>query len=335
MRIEKMSVKQRRILAYIHLNAEATYEQIAKNCGTKTYSARYEVTNLIKSKLIAPCLILNYAVLGIEKYHVYFKLQSNTEKDRETLISYLCQHARVSWVGSMIGEYDFAIAIMAFNVEDLSSILDGILADTGNLIGRRYLAYNRDWYYYGKKYIFSQYVQERPIEVLKSQKKVKVDKTDIEILKVIALDYSASLSQLSAKTKLPISTLSHRIAGLKKKGVIDRYLYRMSNAKLRMGSYRVLLDFAGVDEALKGIIQDLCASHTHIVSLQYTLGPWDIEIGLDAENHELAQATVSQFLSRIPKPVIKKTILARSDLKWVITVPGILEDYCIHNGISE
>lgn len=326
MQLEKLNLKQRNILSYIHLNANASYEEIARSCGTKVHSARYEVANLIRSKIVHPCMILNYTALGIQKYHVYFTVNNINSIQKSNLIKYLCSHSRISWVCEFLGEFDFGIAVMARDANDLSEVLDEIISDNHGIIAKRHISFCYDWYYFGKNYIFNHPKLSSRIQILKDNPVIKIDATDKAILKLITEDSLVSLQHMSKKIHLPISTISTRISALKSKKIISGYVYWLSYSKLRLTAYRVLINFGGLTKEMKKNILSFCQEHPNIVSLQYSVAAWDLELGIDLESHKNIHDIVDNFKSIVNKPVVKIIKLLRhDDIKWNISAPGIFD----------
>jgi DNA-binding Lrp family transcriptional regulator len=326
MQIDKLSSRQKRILSFVHLNAAASYEEIAKACGTKVHNARFELTNLIECKIISPCILVNYASIGIQKNHIYFSTIPLSEEKRKSFIEYISNHPRVAWLCDFSGEFDFGITFMSKNLEDLDRNLRQFMSKFQGIIKKRQIAVNLSWNYFGKKYIFNNELLSPPVLINYPQKIIEIDKIDTSILKILAIDSFTPQQKIALELKIPLSTVNNRITMMQKKGIIAGYVYWISYSKMKINAYRVLFDFGGLTDSLINKLKKYCQAHPNIVSLIFTLGSWDMELGLDLEDKYMIHNIISEIQSLIKSPTLSTISLVRyDDIKWNTICPGVFE----------
>ncbi len=326
MQIDKLSIRQKRILSYIHLNAAASNEEIAKACGTKVHTVRFELTNLIESKIINPCIVVNYTSIGIQKNHIYFSTITLAEEKRNLFIEYVKNHPRVAWFCDFSGEFDFGITFMSKNIEDFDISFRQFMSKFQGIIKKRQIAVNLSWSYFGKKYILNNELLTPPVIVDYPQKIIEIDKIDNSILKILAIDSFVSQQKIATELKIPLSTVNHRITMMQKKGIIAGHIYWISYSKIKINAYRVLFDFGGLTDNMINKLKKYCREHPNIVSLIFTLGSWDMELGIDLEDKYMIHNIISEIQSLTKSPTFNHISLVRyDDIKWNTICPGVFE----------
>lgn len=327
MNLYKLSVKQKKILSYIHLNALASLDSIAKACNTKPHIVRFELEKLTKAKIITtPSVVVNHASLGLLKYHVYLSANSIDSNKRNELISYLKSHPDINWLCDFSGEYDFGITVIGRGVVDFEKKLNRILIDCRGLIKNKVVLLLVRWCYFGKKYIFNDQSFLLPIKTDIDVPLVKVDNVDNSLLKILSENAYASLEDISNELDIPKSTVHNRIKTLKEKKIIAGYISWISYSKIHVHAFRVFIDFGGLSEDERERLYQYSANHPNIVSIIFTVGNWDMELGIDLEDKYEIHSIISQIHELILSKTFSVTTLLRyDDIKWKTISPGVFE----------
>ncbi|HMO16668.1 MAG TPA: winged helix-turn-helix transcriptional regulator [Oligoflexia bacterium] len=326
MRIQKFTSRQKKILSYVNRNASATYEQIAKACGTRSHVARAEVQALIKAKVITPVIIIDPTAIGLTKFNVFFSISPKSAKDRQQFIDYLVSHPNISWVSELAGEFDFGIVIMARNILDLEDSFRSILSENHMLIVKKEMVVDYSWTYYGKGYLIAPEKLPPPIVFKLGAEQFALTSLDRAILKLLAVDAFMSQQEIADKTNSPLSTVNNRIKLLSSKGVIVGYVNSLNYSKLNIHAFRLLISYGGISLPLRGNIFSFADNHPNIISMTLTLGAWDVEFSLELEDPHQIHKIISDLRGLSENGFFKSISLVRfDDLKWCTVAPGMLD----------
>lgn len=326
MQIDKLSIKQRKILSFIHLNASASYEEIAKACGTKSHVARSEVANFIKHKIITPCIVANYAQIGILKYHMYFSIRPLNEKDRVSFIEDIKNHPRVAWLCDFTGEYDFGLSFMAKSVLDLDIHIRPLLEQYKGIIQKKEILLESSWRYFGKKYLFNEHTFLTPIRVQLAHQTTTIDTVDKYVLQILSTDAFTPLQQIAKQMHIPLSTVHSRIKSMKEKKIIAGYIHWIRYSKIKLHAFRVLIDFGGLNDSQRKQLEMYCSKNIYIVSLIFTVGAWDMELGVDLEDPYHIHKIIAEISDVVKSSVFNAKLLQRhDDIKWNTISPGVFD----------
>lgn len=94
----------------------------------------------------------------------------------------------------------------------------------------------------------------------------KIDKKDIEIIKMLEEDGRIPILQLAKKVKLSHETVRYRINKLRKTGVIEKFIVRIKKKKLGYHIYAVIMIGLGITPKKNGTILSPILWNAHTLS---------------------------------------------------------------------
>ena len=139
----------------------------------------------------------------------------------------------------------------------------------------------------------------------KENKLVKIDKRNIELIKLLEVDGRISILELAKKMKLSHETVRYRLNKLIKNGVIEKFIVRINKKKLGYNIYAVIMIATWNytkdewDEFLKYL-----TDHKNIVSVEKITGNYDLKISFwsrDTEEFDFISHSIKTKFSKIIK----------------------------------
>ncbi len=115
----------------------------------------------------------------------------------------------------------------------------------------------------------------------------KIDKKDIEILKILEQNARIPITELAKKVKLSHETVRYRLNKLVKNGVIERFTIRINKKKLGYNFYAVIMiaTWNYTKEEWEEFF-DYLMKHKNIVSVEKITGNYDVKISFWATSSE-------------------------------------------------
>ncbi|MFQ6010343.1 MAG: Lrp/AsnC family transcriptional regulator [Candidatus Aenigmatarchaeota archaeon] len=155
-------------------------------------------------------------------------------------------------------------------------------------------------------------------KIAKNSEKVRIDKKDIEIIKILEENGRIPILKLAKKVKLSHETVRYRLNKLIKTGVIEKFIVRINKKKLGYNIYAVIMIATWNytkdewDEFFEYLIK-----HKNIVSVEKITGNYDLKIATwakDPENFDLISHSIKTKFSKIIKDW--QTFIFTRQYKW-------------------
>lgn len=152
----------------------------------------------------------------------------------------------------------------------------------------------------------------------KNSENFKIDKKDIEIIKILEEKGRIPISNLAKKVKLSHETVRYRINKMKKAGVIEKFIVRINKKKLGYNLYTVIMislwNYTKKDweEFFNYLIK-----HKNIVSVEKITGDFDLKIAFWTKDSEELDSIAHSIKTKFPK-IIKdwQTFIFTKQHKW-------------------
>ena len=122
---------------------------------------------------------------------------------------------------------------------------------------------------------------------MKNSGKVRIDKKDIEIIKILEEDGRISILNLARKVNLSHETVRYRLNKLVKSGTVEKFIVRINKEKLGYNIYAVIMIATwNYDKHEWNEFLEYLMKNPSIVSVEKITGNYDIKIAFWAKNTE-------------------------------------------------
>ncbi len=282
--VEKIDLKDRRILYELDVNSKQSYSQIGRKVKLPKTVVIYRINSLIKRGILKNTYtFVNFTKLGFTQFKVYLKFHLiNRQKERE-IINYLVNKKKIVWVTACRGNWDIVITIIAKDIVEFDKIIKEIINSYGKFILDKDILIVSYSPMYPRKYFLPE-KEKQEFLYMKEIKQEKIDEIDEKILKILASNSRISILEVMDKLKLTRDLVSYRIKKLEKSGIILAYRSLIDLEKIGYHLYKIILRLQNFSEKEEAELISYCRANNNIIQYIRLVGNWDVEIEVEIEN---------------------------------------------------
>ena len=295
----KLDLKDKKILFELDKNARQSNSQIAKKVGLSKDSIGYRIKQLEDKKILSGYrTLIDFSKLGFIWNRLVFNFIDVNEKILSELISFLKKEENVWGIARNEGEWDFAFTYLAKTNVEFYEFYEKFAKKFRKIISRKLISQMLKYDEVERVYLIDKKPKVRE-KIKFNTKEVKVDETDLKILKLISHNARIKLIDVAEKLKLSSMLILQRIKKLEKNKIIIGYKADLNVMALGRDYYGVkmnLKDYSEKEKILKEIY-----SLNEMTAVLYHVGGYDIEFDLELENtkryHEIINSLRNKFIS--------------------------------------
>jgi len=324
----KLDLKDRKILYWLSENARLPYTKIAKKVGLSKDAIKYRIKRLEKNGIIQGYLsIVDIAKLGYNTYHVFLQLNQMNERIKNRLIKIFKLHPFVKVIIEFSGKYDFEIGVAAKNIEELDAIIIKIIGQVSKYLQESQILIISK--YYERKIFPKSFLDLKSgIRIQKPSLKLKIDRTDLEILKILSTNATVPLYEIGKLTKLSADAVKYRIKKMLNGKVIIKHVPIINYSALGYTVYAVLMNIHNFGEGKERTLEQFLKTNENILWAVKTIGKYNLLMYICVkESDELHQTLIK--LRELFSSDIKdyETLIAYEEYKYTY-FPVICAEGC-------
>ncbi|MFC1722816.1 AsnC family transcriptional regulator [Nanoarchaeota archaeon] len=207
-REKELDSKDKAILYELSLNSAQNASEIAKKTGMSKQVVGYRIKELVKD--VKCYSIIDKGKLGFSLFDIL--LTYDSVPDEKELLLHLDKDDKVVAYGPGTG-CDLILRVWAKNNAEVKEIILKIDKRFNGFIADKEVMFVEKSRILGKKYLVEKHDEGFEFPGRGTE---KVDKVDMKILGLLALDSRLTYSEIGKKTKLSTNAISHRMKSLKK-----------------------------------------------------------------------------------------------------------------------
>lgn len=295
----KIDATDRKIIYELEQNCRRSLNEIAKKARISKQTLHYRIERLVRDGIITQFVaILDVAKLGLINHEVWLQLESIPEEKKKLFLDYLISHPATRWVASCGGKIDVAVAIAAENTIHFNEILNGIFSKFPNHVKNYFVTITLDYYTYPRAHLLGEKENVTAAHLGAEPDKAKLDRTEIELLKILSKDARASLMEIAKKAKVTENTVRAKIKKLEKEKLIQTYSAIIQPHKIGLIHFEILASSCNITPEKEKMLIEYCKSNPYVTYYLRLMGNYNIDIAFDALNQEHFQKTIVEFRSR-------------------------------------
>lgn len=275
-----MDKKDNKLLAELIVNSRTPIKKLAKKVGISREVASYRINRLIKENIILNFYtLIDTERLGFMRYTCFIQLKGISRDKEKSIVDALVKHPFITYMGPVIGKWNLVFDILARDRSHLEMIIKDI-KDRATPYLENYLIINAGT----EQEIFPTKLLGITKELTFNQKtkSIRLDKTDIKILKELSRNSRIEYKEISKKLGLSANAIKHRIKNLERDGIILGYTISIDMRKLGYEWYNLQLKLNEENIQLKRFLRQ----HKRVIHFYKYLGHenWDLDVGIIAMN---------------------------------------------------
>ena len=300
--MNKLDLKDRKILYELDLNARQSDSEIAKKTGLSREAVRYRINKLQEEGYIHYFMtILNSMKLGFEWYRTFFKFQNLTLEKEEEIIGWLKKHA--SWITRVEGIWDLNTGIFCKNAYEYRDIINEFCLKYNEYIVQYDVAIVTRMWHYHKDYLLDKKIKTSKYEIMGFNEKEKyeyekIDETDYKILSVLLKNARMKTIDIAREIKSTEIVVRYRIKKLVEKGIILGFRPFLDISKLGYIYFKVHFSLHNLNTEKKKQIFSYMHQHPNTVHTTELVGGDDLETEFQVKNNEGLYAHIKEIRTK-------------------------------------
>jgi len=275
----KLDLKDRKILYELDANSRLSYHEIAKKVGLSKDSIIYRINKLQEAGIIKQFhTVIDVGKLGSTSFRLYIKLQNTTPEKEAEIIGFLKNQTTVTWIVSIDGEYDLGMWILSKSIKEANKLWKELLGKYRDFIEKKWLTIFTKVSYFPRTYILEQKKGREEFIFITEPEGIKLDKTDIQLLKLLAPNSRISVLELSKNLNITPKTVTSRIKQLEKKQVIVGYRAMFDLEKLGYQYFKIHFNLHNLTDEKERQFRSYLRQHPNVTYDNEVLGGDDLEI---------------------------------------------------------
>jgi len=235
--MDKRDKKDEKILRELVLNSRIPLNQLAKKVGLSREVVNYRIGNLIKKKIIKDFYaVIDVEKLGFSRAGCLFQLKGISKEKEMDFLEYLIGHDNINYASPVLGRWNFAFDLLFKDKNELSRTVGEIKNKFGKYLDNFIIISNDLEQEVFPAKIFGSNFEEK---IIKNESRVRIDESDLKILKLLSKNSRIEYSELSKKLKLSANAIKYRIRNMEKSGIILNYTISVDVKKLGYEWYNI------------------------------------------------------------------------------------------------
>lgn len=314
----KLDLIDKKILAQLDKNSRQTNSSIAKKLKISRERVDYRIKKLISNKIIKKFpTIINPTKFGYSMHKLYFQFQNLTPKKEEEIIDWLVKNPFVQWVTNCKGKWDLNIIVFAHDVEHFNSIMQDFYNTYGEWIYSQHFNITlaagnleKGWILKEKNHL------SKVLYTANERQDAKLDKEDLELLKIIANNSRMSTIEIAKKMNLTPRIVQYKIKALEKKEVIKGYTVSLDYNLLNKQFYKVVFYINVLTDELKNKLVSYCRQRFNLPFFVFSVGEWPFEVEYVVDNIQEFYEALEDIKTKFPEIKRHESILLSKEHKF-------------------
>ncbi|HLC73452.1 MAG TPA: winged helix-turn-helix transcriptional regulator [Candidatus Nanoarchaeia archaeon] len=279
--MNKLDLKDRKILYQLDLNARQSDSEIAKKIGLSRDSVRYRINKMIENGYINYFMtLINSMKLGYDWYRTFFKFQNLSIDKEDDIINYL--KGKASWITKVEGPWDLNTGIFVRNVYEYRDLINEFLLKYSSFIERYDVAIvTREWTYH-RDYLLNKKIKTtKPLlmgfSIQKEYATETIDELDYKILKTILKNARMKTIDIARETNMTEMIVRYRLRKLVQNGIIMGFKPFLNVDKLGYIYFKLHLTLQNINHEKKQKIVSYIHQHPNTIHMTELVGGSDLE----------------------------------------------------------
>ena len=298
--IEKLSLIDRKLLAELETNCRIPDSRLAKRLRISRDRVSYRIDKLVEKGIITKFTVfIDPWKFGFTMWKVYIKFQHLPKAREREMIEFLKNRKAVWWIVKCVGRYDMIFSIVARNVLEFFN---------------EYMKFKSLFSEYELEVQITNHIEpednvrgyllNKPsctlIPSMRNDQKADIDKTDLEILKILVEDSRMSSIEIARRLNITARQVAYRIKRLKKDDIIVVFRAALNVNKIGYDYYKVFISLHNTTEEKQKSLINYCRRHPNIVNLGKTVGPWEFELEFETRDYKELNRFMRQIQEKFP-----------------------------------
>lgn len=304
--VYQIDAKDRKIMLCLDRNSRQSITSVSKKTHMARNIVEYRIRKLQQEKIITKFVTeVALGKIGFFTFKIYCQITGLSQDEERKMYKELVESDDFIWVAKCEGRWDLLLASYARNVIEFARVKDRFLQDYGRHVADYAIAIIDEAYVLERTYLTENERREKEELYIGGAEIVKLDNTDKLLLKIMANNARCTTVELATRVGADARTVMSRIKAMEKFGVIQGYTTFFDMKKLNFQFYKICIYLKEPDQRKYRRLVDYCKNLGYVVHLIEVIGPWELELEVEAPSNEKFQE-LSNGLRNNFSEIIKK-----------------------------
>lgn len=278
--MNKFTLKDLKILRELSENPLQSLAKIGKRVRLSREVVRYRLQRLEKKKLIKYHVYTYYPKLGRMHFGLFLRLIKIGENTKEEIIHFFKKKNYCQYLREGLGEWDWFAFILARNSTEFSKYVTEIVSNFKNNISNYEIFQLLEEHHFLGKFFGIDYENTKKYFKEKvSEIPTKVDKLDLQLLKLLRTDKKINYSLLAKTLKVSADKVRYRIKNMINDQIIH-FKITPNYYTLGITHSLIFLQFPNLTADTKKKIISFSKFHDKVEKVAFYLSKWNIRISV-------------------------------------------------------
>ena len=304
--MEKLDLKDRKILYELDIDSRQSFSQLGKKVGLHKDVVSYRVKKLLEKGIIKNFYTeINSYKLGYSQVKFYLTFQNITPEIKQEIIDYLVKNPYTEIVSSFEGSYDLGVLSYVENIPKFYNIWKDIINKYKDFFSNQIFCVANTNNEYKKTLLLDEKTDEKDNRIIfienSSVNKVEIDSLDKKILELLNQNSRISTLDIAKNLNSTVNTINLRIKKLVKTGIILRFSIGIDWPKIGYQWYKADI-FLKDSKKMQQII-DYIKINPYFFCLLVSLGYVDMELLFILNNVNQLHQIMGDLSSKFPNTI--------------------------------
>jgi Lrp/AsnC family transcriptional regulator for asnA, asnC and gidA len=315
--LEKLDLKDRKILYHLDLNSRQSFSQLGKKVGLYKEIVNYRIKRLQEKGIIVRFnTLIDTLKLGYTCMRFYLNFQYTTPEIKKEIIEHFVNFKRTQMVASPEGGIELCVFMLSKNVSEIYSFWQKTLSNYSDYFAKQIIAPFVGEKIYTKSFLIDEKDDRINLIVRRGGEIIDYDDLDFQILQLLAQNSRIPTMDIAKKLNITTITITKRIKRLIELGVILRFHVTINWDLIGYKWFKVdlyLKDYNIIHQIIKYL-----EANPNLSYIDKTFGYADLELELIVKNVNQLKQIIEDISIKFPKMIRGYTYFSvEKSYKWV------------------
>lgn len=304
--MEKVDIKDRKILYELDLDSRQSLSQLGKKVGLSRDIVTYRMQKLKERGIIKNFYtVIDPFKIGYTSLRFTILFQNTIPELEEEIIDYFVSNKYTAWVASAKGQFDLSVIMWIKDMNDFHIFWKKTLIKYRDYFQEQEFSIFFQTSSYHNSYLLSDEYNKSDREnfiITGIGKRIKIDDLDLQILKTIASNARIPSVEIAARLNSTAITITKKIKNLMKLDVIQGFRVNIDFSKIGYVYYKV--DIQIKKYKIRDKIIKYVQSNPHLVYLDETAGSSDLELSFIINKEEQLHQIMKDIITKFPDTIL-------------------------------
>lgn len=285
--MENLDLLDKKILTELDLNSRQPFSDIAKAVRASRTVVEYRVNKLFENKIISSLsAFVDPAKFGLTSWKVYIQFHDRDKELEKRIDEFILNEKKIWWCIKCEGNFDIMFLVLSKSVHEFYDFLNNFQSKFSKDEERIEITTHINPDFFSRGYLLNKESKKICATFLKEPVTEKLDKIDIEILKILVKNSRIPSTEIATKLKTTPRIINYRIKELLRKSIITHFRLIPNVNEIGMDYYKVMIQLKDMTKEKENKFKKFLELHPNIINYSNSWGPWEIEFEVEIENYK-------------------------------------------------